>query len=136
MEITSKGRYAVRVMADIARNENNYVSITDISKRQNITPKYLEKIIAMLVKANLVESMRGANGGYKLNKKPIDYTIKEILNATGDSTQIATCQKGVNCPMADCCDSQGVWNTLSTIIDDYLESITLQDLIDKTYNKK
>ena len=132
MEITTKGRYAVRIMVDIARNEGDYVSISDIALRQKISQKYLEKIISSLVKANLVVSMRGANGGYKLSKPSNECNIKEILDATGESTKVAVCGGEEKCPMADACDTMGVWHTLNHLISDYLENVTIKDLIDKT----
>lgn len=136
MEITSKGRYAVRIMADLARNGSGFVSLNDISKRQGISIKYLEKIISMMAKANLVESMRGALGGYKLAKNPENCTIKEILDATGDSIKIATCIHGEKCPKAETCDTIGVWNSLNDLINKYLTSVTLKDLVDKTCQNK
>ena len=84
MEITTKGRYAVRIIADIARNKG-YVSANDIATRQQISAKYLEKIVGMLSKAKLVESMRGATGGYKLAKKPEEISVKDGCDATDDS---------------------------------------------------
>lgn len=132
MDLTKKGRTAVRVMADIARNDTDFVSISEISSRQGVSQKYLEKIIAMLVKANLLESMRGKTGGYKLIKKPEEYTIREILDATGDRVEIAACVDK-SCPRIKACDTAMVWNTLNELINDYLNSITLKNLLDKTY---
>ena len=136
MEITTKGRYAVRVMVDLARNGEDYVPITEIALRQKISQKYLEKIISMLVKANLVVSMRGTKGGYKLCKAPNEYSVKEILDATGESTKVAACAGEDRCPMAESCDTMGVWNTLNRLISDYLQGVTLKDLIDKTYTNQ
>ena len=136
MEITTKGRYAVRVMVDIARNGQEFVSLSDVAHRQKISQKYLEKIISSLVKANLVVSMRGANGGYKLAKAVEKYNVKEILDAMGESTKVAVCAGEEKCPMADSCDTMGVWHTLNHLISDYLENVSLKDLIDKTYNPK
>ena len=133
MEITTKGRYAVRIMVDIARHDGDYVSISHIADRQKISQKYLEKIMSSLVKANLVVSMRGANGGYKLKKKVDECSVKEILDATGESTKVAVCQAEDKCPMVDRCDTMGVWHTLNNLISDYLQSVTLKDLIEKTY---
>lgn len=135
MEITTKGRYAVRIIADIARNEG-YVSANDIANRQQISVKYLEKIVGMLSKAKLVESMRGATGGYKLAKGPEEISVKDVLDATDDSIKISTCLDNNVCPIADKCDTIGVWNTLNGIINNYLESVTLKDLIDQTCDRK
>jgi len=135
MKITSKGRHAVRIMVDIARNKDEYVSISDISNRQHITTKYLEQIIALLVKGKLVESMRGVKGGYKLTRSPESITVKEILDATGDTTKIAGCLNGEKCPMAEKCDTMGVWNELTNLINDYLNKITLQNLMERIRKK-
>ena len=136
MEITTKGRYAVRICADIARNGEGYVSLSDIAQRQQISLKYLEKIISMLSKANLVESMRGAYGGYKLSKSMDEITVKQILDATGDSIKVSTCIAGEECPKSDKCDTIGVWNNLNKLINTYLESVTIKDLVEQTCDRK
>ena len=135
MKITTKGKHAVRVMIDLARNESGYASISEIAQRQDISVKYLEQIISLLVKANLVESMRGATGGYKLTKKTSDYSIKEILDATGDNPKLVSCLEGVPCPRERKCESVVIWQELTSIINDYLEKVSLQDLIDRAYGK-
>jgi len=134
MKISAKGRYAVRVMVDIANFGTEYVSISEIAQRQNISNKYLEKVIACLLKAKLLISMRGQNGGYKLSKLPKEYSIAEILNVTKDTPNLATCFEN-DCPMKDKCSTVGCWSALTDIINDYLTKVTLQDLLDKTYNK-
>lgn len=136
MEITTKGRYAVRIMADIARNGQNFVALSEIAERQQISIKYLEKIIAMLTKAKLVESMRGASGGYRLARDLEKISVKQILDATGDSIKVATCAAGEECPKADKCDTIGVWNTLNSLINTYLESVSLKDLVEQTCERK
>ncbi len=137
MEIKSKGRYAVRVMADIARHKQDaeFVSVADIAARQDISVKYLEHIIAQLVGAGLLISQRGKLGGYKLSKLPKEYTIMEILKCTGERVQISNCDKRPDCPHVGKCDTQGVWGALDSLISDYLSRVTLQDLLDRTYNK-
>ena len=135
MKITTKGRHAVRIMIDIARSEKEFVSISEISSRQHITTKYLEQIISLLVKKNLLESMRGASGGYRLVKKVNEYSMKEILDATGDTTELAQCLSGKECPVSDKCDSVIVWRELTNLINDYLEKVTLEDLMIKAYGK-
>ena len=135
MEITTKGRYAVRVMAELARKVD-YLSISEIATSQKISQKYLEKIISPLAKAGLVESKRGTDGGYKLKRNPQEYNIKEILDAMGESTKVASCGGEEKCPMAEKCDTMGIWHTLNHLISDYLENITLKDLIEKTFNSK
>src|SRR5574344_1959194 len=132
MKISTKGRYAVRVMVDIARNEKDFVSIAEIAERQNITPKYLEQIIAKLLKANLLSSMRGTNGGYKLVKKPSEYKLYDIFEITGDTPKLASCFVS-DCKRCDKCETVGCWRALGDIINDFLKKVTLQDIIDKTY---
>lgn len=134
MKITSKGRYAVRIMAELARNQNDYMSVIEIAEKQNITPKYLEKIISMLIKSNLIVSARGKTGGYKLIKQPKDYSVAEILKVTGDLPTLAPCLIKENvCPNIDHCDSIGCWDKLNKMIYDYLTSISLEDLLNKKY---
>ena len=135
MEITTKGRYAVRVMAELARHAD-YMSISEIALSQKLSQKYLEKIISPLSKAGLVESKRGSEGGYRLTKQPQNYNIKEILDAMGESTKVASCGGEEKCPMAEKCDTMGIWHTLNHLISDYLENISLKDLIDKTFRAK
>lgn len=135
MKISSKGRYAVRVLVDIAKADKEYVSLNEVAERQNISLKYLEQIIARLSRSGLLVSLRGASGGYKLKKSPKDISISEILAITKDMPEFVRCQKSGDCPMIDSCSTAGVWGTLAKIIYDYLDSVSLQDLIDKTYEK-
>lgn len=132
MKISSKGRYAVRVMVDIASTDKDFVSLSEIAERQHITIKYLEQIISRLLKAGLLESMRGSQGGYRLAKKPNEYTIAEILSTTNDLPALAPCQTSdTPCPLKDKCTTVGCWDELTKLIYDYLNSVTLQDLINK-----
>ncbi|MBO7508551.1 MAG: Rrf2 family transcriptional regulator [Clostridia bacterium] len=133
MKISSKGRYAVRILIDIAENQKTFVSISEISERQGISVKYLEKIMNLLVKGGLVESAMGKKGGYKLVKSPKKCTIAEVLMLTGDAPQLAPCQNFGECPKAKNCSTVGYWGTLQKLIFDNLNKITLQDIIDKTY---
>ena len=134
MKISSKGRYAVRIMASLAKRPNEFVSVAELSENQNISVKYLEKIISMLIKAKLVESARGATGGYKLAVSASNCTVAQILQATGDLPCLAPCLKqGNSCPIKSRCDSVGCWEKLNLLIIQYLESITIQSLIDKQF---
>ncbi len=134
MKISSKGRYAVRVMAELARHENETLSVTYLSANQGITIKYLEKILALLTKAKLVESSRGAQGGYKLTKSPEKYSVADILKVTDDLPELAPCLcSDSHCPRADNCDSLGCWDKLSMLITDYLNSVSLKDLLNKSF---
>jgi len=134
MKISSKGRYAVRVLIDIATHQNEYVSIAEISARQGVSVKYLEKIMNSLVKGKLVTSLMGPNGGYKLAKPTNKCTIAEIFALTGDTPTLAPCQMEKNeCASRAKCTTIGYWDTLQKLIVDNLNKITLKDLIDKTY---
>lgn len=131
MKISTKGQYAVRLMVDIAKSDG-IVSINSIAKNQNISVKYLEQIVSKLAKKRLLESVRGHMGGYKLAKSAKDISIKDILSTTGDSCELAPCVNG-NCERSNKCQAMSVWNNLSKLIDDYLDKISLQDLIEKNY---
>ena len=134
MKISSKGRYAVRLMVDIAVAKNEVVSLSEIAERQNLTIKYLEQIVSKLVKAKLLVSLRGAQGGYKLIKNPDEYSVAEIFAVTNDLPAFAPCLKSnKKCEMKSKCSTVGCWETLSKLICEYLEKVTLQDLIDKNY---
>ena len=131
MKISTKGRYALRVMVDLAINDNgNFISLKDIATRQEISNKYLEQIIALLTKAGLLETARGNNGGYKLSKAPNEYIIGDILRATeGDLTPIF-CLSGENiCSKQKNCKTYSFWKGLDDTINNYINSKTLQDLV-------
>ena len=134
MKISTKGRYAVRILAEIAKNSDKLVSVTEIANQQNISIKYTEQIIRLLNKNNLLIGFRGTSGGYKLAKKPSEYSISEILTATNDAPLIAPCLNS-NCVRQNECDTIGCWQTLNKIIYDYLSNVTLQDILDKNYKK-
>lgn len=128
MMISTKGRYALHVMIDLALHEGDGpVSLKDIAERQNISMKYLEAIVAVLNKAELVKSFRGKDGGYCLSKKPEEYTIQEILVLTEGTLAPVTCIEG-GCPNSDGCITLPLWKNLDAVIGEYLESITLKDL--------
>lgn len=129
MKISTKGQYAVRLMTDLATSDN-LIPLNTIANNQGISLKYLEQIVSMLVKANLLESSRGHFGGYKLTKPAKDISIKDILQVTGDTCALAPCVKG-SCERSGKCYAMSVWNNLGELIDDYLSKISLQDLIDK-----
>ena len=133
MIISSKGRYALRVMIDLAEHaDQGFISLADISARQEISLKYLEAITALLNKAGFLDSLRGKSGGYKLKKKPEDYTLREILEVTegGIVTVNCACLTGdEECERSALCPTMPVWQRLDKIISDYLQSVTLKDLI-------
>lgn len=134
MRISTKGRYALNIMIDLAKNakEDKYISLTEISKRLEISNKYLEQIISALNKNNLVLSTRGNNGGYKLAKKPEEYRIGDILRATeGNLSPIDCLSNGTvnSCPKRNRCATLTFWQGLDKAIEDYVDSKTLADLI-------
>ena len=131
MKISTKGRYALRVMIDLATNNNGkFISLKDISKRQKISNKYLEQIIAMLNKAGYLETARGYNGGYKLLKEPKEYIVGDILRVSeGDLAPIVCLTKDGNCDMKGCCKTYSFWKGLDNVINQYIDSKTLEDLI-------
>lgn len=128
MKISSRGRYAVRVMAELAKRKGEFVSALELSNAQGISVKYTEKIISALLKANLLESVRGATGGYRLTRAPEEYGVREILGVTDDLPRLAPClEKG--CERRNACPSVGCWEKLGTLITDYLEGVRLSDLL-------
>lgn len=130
MKISTKGRYALRVMIDLAVNDKgDYVSLKDISNRQEVSLKYLEQIMVMLNKAGYVKSTRGNNGGYRLAKSPEEYKVGDILRKTeGDLAPIA-CVNGEECGKRENCKTFKFWQGLDNVINEYVDSKTLADLI-------
>lgn len=132
MKISTKGRYALRLMLDIAvHGTDKNVSIRDAAARQNISTKYLEQIVSMLVRVGYLKSIRGAQGGYRLSKSPACYTVGDILRITeGSLAPVACLEDEVNqCPRVAQCDMIGVWEGLYDAINNYVDGITLEDLI-------
>ena len=128
---STKGRYSLRFMYDLATHEG-WISLKDISERQDISRKYLEQITPMLISANLVESLRGKGGGYRLTREPNQYTIGEILRAAeGELTPvacIASCSSK-SCPRSSNCPTMPIWKELEEITNGYLNSKTLDDIL-------
>lgn len=133
MYISTKGRYAVRILLDVAQNGGGgAVRTQDIALRQQITLKYTEQITALLVKGGLLRSVRGAGGGYSLVKQPNQYTIAEILHkAEGNFSPVECANESGVCPREESCVVRGLWRGLDKVINDYLQSITLQTLLDR-----
>jgi len=132
MKISSGGRYALRMMIDIAQNaEGSRVTIKDISERQGISVKYLEQIVTYLKRAKLLRSERGSQGGYMLIKEPKEYTAGQIIRAIeGDLAPVACLSNENNfCERKDVCPTLGFWQGLYKLVDDYVDSVTLEDLI-------
>lgn len=133
MKISTKGRYALRLLIDIAKNQDEgYVALKDIANRQNVSKKYLERIVAILNKGNVLSTNRGQQGGYRLAKSANEYTVGDILRLTEGSLAPVACLDGINvqCERADQCETLFVWQGLYEAINSYVDSITLQDIID------
>lgn len=133
MMISTKGRYALRVMIDLAQNNTGeFISLKDVAGRQGISMKYLEMIVSLLNKGKMVESQRGKSGGYRLARKPSEYTVESILTLTEGTLAPVNCvENGAkNCDRAANCITLPLWQKLDHVIDEYLESVTLEDLIE------
>ena len=138
MKISTKGRYALRLMLDLAlNNTGEYIPLKTVSERQEISVKYLEQIITLLVKAGFVKGLRGSKGGYKLAKNPEDYTVGMILRLTeGSLAPVACLEDDINtCDRCDDCITLELWKQLYNAINNVVDNVTLADLIDK-YNAK
>ena len=137
MIVSTKGRYALRVMIDLAEQEsaaNNEAVRTplkEIAERQNISQKYIEAIMTLLSKNGLVDAMHGKGGGYKLNRKPSEYIVGDILRLTEGSLSPVVClEKGsAPCPRKDICKTLPLWTKLDELVEGYLDSVTLADLL-------
>ena len=131
MMISTKGRYALRVMLDLAdHNTGEYIPLKDIAHRQEISVKYLENILASLSRVNLVDAARGKGGGYRLAKTPADYSAGEIIRLAEGSLASVSCLKGEKkgCEKAGHCRALPLWQGLDQVIDQYLDSYSLADL--------
>ncbi|WP_277293460.1 RrF2 family transcriptional regulator [Veillonella montpellierensis] len=137
MRISTKGRYALRILLDLAQQDTKKpVSLRSIADRQHISEKYLEGIVSRLSAAQLVRSIRGKYGGYTLSRAPSEYTILDILLATEDSMAIiASLDEGVATETAVTDIAVGFWAGLQNYIHDYLQSVTLEDILQGTYAK-
>lgn len=132
MNVTSKGRYALQVMLDLAAHEEDgYVSLKTIADRQGISMKYLEAIVGSLKRASLLDSTRGKEGGYKLCREPAEYTVGEVLRCMEGSLAPVSCIKNghFDCEKAACCLTAPMWVELDEITNRYLDTINLQDLL-------
>ena len=132
MNITTKGRYALRVMTDLAANAGRgYVSLTEISQRQELSVKYLEMIVGHLKKAALIESSRGKDGGYRLCRWPESYTVGEILRSIEESLAPVSCLKDgeAGCERAASCLTLPMWKEVDSLTNSYFDSISLADLL-------
>ena len=132
MKISTKGRYALRLMLDLATEGNGKpVSIKDIAGRQDISEKYLEAIVKSLVKERYLQGLRGKSGGYRLTRSPEEYTVGSILRLTEGGLAPVACleQNPIECSRMSECRTLPMWRKLNTMINDYFDGITLADLV-------
>ncbi len=132
MNVTTRGRYALRVMLDLAQHGGSgFVSLKTVAERQDISMKYLEAIVCELKKAGLLESGRGKEGGYRLSHTPEDYSVGEILRVLEDNLAPVACIKAgsVDCAHAGECMTLPMWRELDELTNAYLDRVTLQDLL-------
>ena len=133
MKISTKGRYALRMLIDLAQHqEDGFVSLKDISDHQNISKKYLEQIVPMLIRSGILRTNRGNRGGYMLAKSPAECSVGDVLRATEGSLAPVSClELDVNdCPRAAACSTLYIWEGLAKAVGDYLDSISLQDILE------
>ena len=139
MKISTKGRYALRLMTDIAAHDSDgYVSLKDVAARQGISMKYSEQIAGLLAKAGLLHSGRGAQGGYRLAKRPEDYTVGSILRLTEGNLAPVACLEGPQnvCQRCGECSTLGFWAGLYAVVNDYIDRYTLADLLAEQAKKE
>ena len=132
MMVSTRGRYALRVMIDIAEHSNgNYVAMHEVADRQDISLKYLERILPMLVKAKLIEGVHGKGGGYKLVKKPEKYTVGEILELMEGTLNSVVClaDRNYKCDRKKICKTLPMWKEFDGIVHDYFYGKKLTDLL-------
>ena len=131
MKISTKGRYALRVMIDLAEHNGEYITLMDIAERQGISEKYLESIVSLLSKNDFLISLRGKGGGYKLARNPEDYSVLSILLVTeGSLAPVACLEKKPNrCPKVAECKTLQMWEDFEKLVNDYFSNITIADLV-------
>ncbi|MDE6852776.1 MAG: RrF2 family transcriptional regulator [Lachnospiraceae bacterium] len=132
--ISTKGRYALRVMLDLAEQpENTYIPLKEIAARQEISEKYLEIVLKNLVKAKLLQGLRGKGGGYQLTRQPKDYPVGEILEIAEGSLSSVTCllPDTETCPRKEVCHTLPMWTKFDQMVHDFFYGISLADLLSK-----
>ncbi len=135
MIVSTKGRYALRVMVYLAQQENEaYIPLKEIAESENISQKYLESIMTVLSKADFVDAVHGKGGGYRLNRQPSQYTVGSILKLTEGSLAAVSCtsQGPSACSRSTCCQTKPMWDKLDNMIDQFFEGITLGDLLSES----
>ena len=139
MRVSTKGRYALQIMIDLAQHYGDtYISLKDVAERQGVSLKYLEAIAATLNKAGFIMSSRGKSGGYRLARPAGSYTVGSILKLAEGSLAPVSClyEGGEPCSKSDQCYTLPMWQELDRLVDGYLESVTVQDLIDRNCKKQ
>ena len=132
MKISTKGRYALRMLLDLAQNQGDgFVALKDIADRQNVSKKYLEQIVPMLNKSDILIASRGFQGGYRLAQSPDQYTVGMVLRITEGSLAPVACleEKAFPCNREEKCKTLPLWRKLSALIKDFLNGVTLADLV-------
>ena len=135
--VSAKGRYALRVFLDLAQNQGDgYVALSEVSKRQDVSLKYLETIVATLVRGGLLRSQRGMSGGYRLSRDAKDISIYQIFNLTEGSLSPVAC---INCGQNFCtregiCQTKEMWTNVDNLLNNYFKSISVQDLLEKNFD--
>ena len=132
MIVSTKGRYALRVMLCLAqRGDDAYIPLKEIAEAEDISQKYLESIMTILSKAGFLDAVHGKGGGYRLNRKPGEYTVGSILRQTEGSLAPVSCttQGAAACSRSSCCQTLPMWERLEKLINDFFEGITLEDLL-------
>ncbi|MBQ3491197.1 MAG: RrF2 family transcriptional regulator [Oscillospiraceae bacterium] len=133
MIVSTKGRYALRVMVHFAmKGAADYIPLKEIAEAEGISQKYLESIMTTLSKAGFVDAVHGKGGGYRLNRSPADYTVGSILKLTEGSLAAVSCtsQGPAACSRSTCCQTKPMWDRLDAMINDFFEGITLADLLE------
>ncbi|TXF35513.1 Rrf2 family transcriptional regulator [Collinsella sp. BA40] len=131
MLVSTKGRYALRVMVDLAEHQGDgRIPLKQIADRQDVSEKYLENILSTLVRNKVLTGMRGKGGGYRLTKDPSEFTVGQILRLTEGTLAPVACLNGTcgACPRTDECPTVGMWTQLDTLISSYLDGVTIEDL--------
>ena len=134
MIVSTKGRYALRVMVSLALDtEGRFIPLKEIAETEGISQKYLESIMTVLSKADFVDAVHGKGGGYRLNRPAKDYTVGAILKLTEGSLAAVSCtaQGPAACSRTSCCQTKPMWDKLDSMIDQFFEGVTLQDLLDQ-----
>ena len=137
MLISTKGRYALRILIDIAEHQSeNYIPLKEVAARQEISEKYLETIVKLLVKDGILVGLRGKGGGYRLKKAPGQFTVGHILRLTEDSLAPVSCleQGAAPCERASSCRTLPMWKGLYELINEYLDKYTIEDLMQSSDN--